>query len=459
MKKELLEFPVSIYGKVEPFNDTLSKARCRIFYKYANRNGTYITDEFADELVSTLPYTPVKGIYEYDTQDYSDHGEARTQGRIYGIVPEDNNFAWELHLDEDGVEREYACTDVYLFTALYPEAKEVVGKSQSMELYEPTLEYHISIIKGQKYFVFDHGSFLGLQILGKEIEPCFEGASFYSLQTSIEEAIQKIKEYSNLGGKSEMPNIKFKLSDSQKYEYIWTLLNPEYNEEGGWTCSYTICDIFDDYALAFNFETNGYERVYYEKDDETDSVTLKDKVQVFVVDVTEKERETLDTLRTLNGGTYDLVNENLSNAEKNANDCVEFSTKIEELSSTIATLNTEAENVQGKVEELESQYAEATEQNSALLEEVEELRTYKKNVETEQKESVFAEYSDKLSEEVIDTYREKIDEYTVEDLDMHLAYELKKSGSSITDFAQQGGRIPKNQPMTGINGILERYVK
>lgn len=459
MKKELLEFPVSIYGNVEPFNDTLSKARCRIFYKYGNRNGTYVTDEFADELVSTLPYTPIKGIYEYDTKDYSDHGQERSQGRIYGIVPEDNNFAWELHLDEDGVEREYACTDVYLFSALYPEANEIVGKSQSMELYEPTLEYHMAIIKGQKYYVFDHGSFLGLQVLGDNVEPCFEGASFYSLQSSIEEAIQKIKEYSNLGGKSEMPNIKFKLSDSQKYDYIWTLLNPEYTEEGGWVCSYTICDIFDDYALAFNYETNGYERVYYEKDDETDSVTLKDKVQVFVIDVTEKEKETLDTLRVLNGDTYELVNENLSNAEKNANDCAEFSTKIEELNSTITTLNTEAENVQAKVEELETQYTAATEQNSALLEEVEELKNYKKGVETEQKESVISEYSDKLSEEVIEAYREKFDEYTVEDLDMHLAYELKKSGSSIVDFTQKSGRIPKDQPLTGVNGILERYVK
>ena len=175
--------------------------------------------------------------------------------------------------------------------------------------------------------------------------------------------------------------------------------------------------------------------------------------------MTEKEKETLDTLRVLNGDTYELVNENLSNAEKNANDCAEFSTKIEELNSTITTLNTEAENVQAKVEELETQYTTVTEQNSALLEEVEELKNYKKGVETEQKESVISEYSDKLSEEVIEAYREKFDEYTVEDLDMHLAYELKKSGSSIVDFTQKSGRIPKDQPLTGINGILERYVK
>ena len=60
------EFPVAVYGNIEKYNDVLSKARCRIFYKYGNRNGTYITDEFAEKLLETLPYAPVKGIYEYD---------------------------------------------------------------------------------------------------------------------------------------------------------------------------------------------------------------------------------------------------------------------------------------------------------------------------------------------------------------------------------------------------------
>lgn len=126
MNKENIEFPISIYGNIDQVNDVLSKARCRIFYKGPNRNGTYISDAFAEELVSTLHYVPVKGIYIND--DYTDHGHARNEGQIYGIVPMDNNFAWETHLDEDGVERTYACTDVLLFSALYPEASEIVGK-------------------------------------------------------------------------------------------------------------------------------------------------------------------------------------------------------------------------------------------------------------------------------------------------------------------------------------------
>ena len=455
MNKNQIEFPISIYGTVEKFNDTLSKARCRIFYKGGNRNGTFITDEFAKELISTLHYVPVKGIY--DTDDYTDHGEKRSEGRIYGIVPETNNFAWEQHLDEDGVERTYACTDVYLFTALYPEASEIVNKGQSMELYEPSLKYHIAIMQGQKYVVFEHGSFLGLQVLGDDVEPCFEGASFFTLQKSIEDTIQKIREYSNIGGKSEMPKINFKLSDDQKYRYIWELLNPNYNEEGDWTCDYSVCEVYDEYALAFNYEAHCYERVYYTKDDSNDSVILGERIKVFITDVTETEKATLDTLRALNGDTYELVNENLTNAEKNANDCAEFSTKIEELNNTIATLNTEAENAQAKIAEVQTQYNDAQAQNSALSEENKSLKAYKKNIEDQSKEAVVAEYTDKLAEDVLNAYKSKFDEYTAEELDMHLAYELKKINASVFTQAPSG-RIPKdNIGRSGVEEILARY--
>ena len=454
MKKSQIEFPVSIYGNVEKYNDIFSKARCRVFYKGANRNGTFITDEFAEELISTFQYIPVKGIH--DGEDFTDHGTSRSEGQIYGIVPETNNFAWEQHLDKDGVERTYACTDVLLFTALYPEANDIVSKPQSMELYEPSLSYHMAIVQGQKYVVFDHGRFLGLQVLGDAVEPCFEGASFFTLQKSIEDTIQKIREYSNIGGNSEM-EINFKLSDSQKYSAIWTLLNPEYNEEGNWTSSYTVCDVYDEYAIAYNYAEGCYERVYYTKDDSTDSLSLGERQKVFIVDVTAEEKETLDSLKSLNGDTYELVNENLANAEKNATDCAEFSTKIEELNSTIATLNTEMESAEAKIADVQAEYDKADSLNKSLAEELESLRTFKKSIEDQSKEAVISEYSDKLSETVLDTYRAKLDDYTAEELDMHLTYELKKTGASV--FTQTStGCIPKDDaPMSGVEAILSSY--
>ena len=252
--------------------------------------------------------------------------------------------------------------------------------------------------------------------------------------------------------------INFKLSDSQKYDAIWTLLNPEYNEEGGWTSSYAVNEVYDDYALAYNFEEGCYERVYYTKDDATDSVTIGNKVKVFVVDITAEEKSTLDTLRALNGNTYELVNENLTNAEKNATDCAEFSTKIEELNSTIATLNTEAESSQAKIAEVQAEYDKAVELNGSLTEELESLKTFKKDIENQSKEAVVSEYSDKLPETVLDTYRAKFDDYTVEDLDMHLAYELKKSGATVFTQQVSGGYIEKHDtPRTGVEEILSRY--
>jgi hypothetical protein len=185
----ITDFPITLYGNLEKYSDTISKGRCRIFYKGGNRNGTFITDEFAEKLLATIPYTPVKGIYESDDEDYTDHGSKRSEGRIYGIVPATPNLSWEKHLDEDGEERVYACVDVLIYTALYSEAHEIFGKGQSMELYSPSIKGDWKIINGRKYYVFSEGSFLGLQVLGDSTEPCFEGAAFFSLYEDLKKMV------------------------------------------------------------------------------------------------------------------------------------------------------------------------------------------------------------------------------------------------------------------------------
>ena len=447
------EFPVTVYGNLERYNEVLSKARCRIFYKYENRNGTYITDEFAEKLIASLPYAPVKGIYE--GEDYTDHGTERDEGRIYGIVPENPNIAWESHLDEDGVTRTYACADVLIFTALYKEANDIVGKSQSMELYGPSLKYHEAIVRGKRYIVFDEGCFLGLQILGDEVEPCFEGASFYTLQLSIQKIFDLIKDY----GGTKMPKFNFKLSDDQKLQALWALLNPEFNEEGGWVVSCGIASVYDDYALVINYETGDYMRAYYTKNDETDMVEITSQEKCFVIDVTEDEKSTLDTLRRLNGDTYELVSDVLLNAQDNLDKNSEFSAKIEELNGNISTLESEKVNLESQVGEFSAQLEQANNDIASLNEELDSLKEYKLNIETQKKEAVFEEYAEALSEEIINTYREKISEYTVEELDMHLAYELKKNNSSIFTKSSNEGYVPKDVPVEGIAAVLSKYKK
>ena len=449
------EFPVTIYGNLKELNPVLSKARCRIFYKYENRNGTYITDEFAQKLISSLPYTPVKGIYDNFDEDYTDHGLKRDLGRIYGIVPENPNFSWEKHLDEDEIEREYACCDVYIFTALYEEASQIVGKSQSMELYQPSIKGDWAIINGKKLFKFEDGCFLGLQILGDDVEPCFEGAAFFTFYNDLKNAIKKLEKYSldsNIkGGKSEMTKLNFKLSDSQKHDAIWVLLNDKYTEEGHWEVSYTILDIYDDYALVYSYEAGSYERVYYTKNDETDSVELGARKKCYVIDITEEEKTALEALRAFNGGTYEKIDENIQEINTIKQQNSEFSIKIEELNNTVSTLTTERDT---SVEN----YNNAQAQISTLTNELETLKDYKNSVETQEKEQVIASYSELLNNEILDSYKSKISEYSsATELDKELAYELKKTNLEV--FTKTPQYLPKDTPNTGIEAILAKYKK
>ena len=449
------EFPVTIYGNLKELNPVLSKARCRIFYKYENRNGTYITDEFAQKLISSLPYTPVKGIYDNFDEDYTDHGSKRDLARIYGIVPENPNFSWEKHLDEDEIEREYACCDVYIFTALYEEASQIVGKSQSMELYQPSIKGDWAIINGKKLFKFEDGCFLGLQILGDDVEPCFEGAAFFTFYNDLKNAIKKLEKYSldsNIkGGKSEMTKLNFKLSDSQKHDAIWVLLNDKYTEESNWEITYTILDIYDDYALVYSYEAGSYERVYYTKNDETDSIELGARKKCYVIDVTEEEKTALEALRAFNGGTYEKIDENIQEINTIKQQNSEFSIKIEELNNTVSTLTTERDT---SVEN----YNNAQAQISTLTNELETLKDYKNSVETQEKEQVIASYSELLNNEILDSYKSKISEYSsATELDKELAYELKKTNLEV--FTKTPQYLPKDTPNTGIEAILAKYKK
>ena len=451
-------FSLSVYGNIVAYNEVLSQARCRIFYKGANRNGTFITDEFAEELIATLPYTPVKGIYDAIGHDYEDHGKQRYEGRIYGIVPENPNFAWETHLDEDGVERTYACTDIYLFTGLYKEALEIIGKAQSMELFADSIEGEWQFINGKRYFVFNKGRFLGLQALGEDYEPCFEGAAFYSFCDSIKQTIDEFEQFSlsqkeQIGGEQ----MEFKLSDNQKYNMIWTLLNPRFNEEDGYCMDYAVCDIYDEYALAFNFNTNEYERVYYSKDDETDSVALGEREKAYILDVNEEEKKALDMLHAMRN-TYEKVDEYVTELENKITEC---DSKIEEYEVSVSTLQSEKEKAEELYTELKNEYDVSTAKVEELAQVNEELTSYKIAAELAKKESILDKYAVQLDSEVIEKFRGELDTYTEETLEKELAFTLVQSKPAIFTTEENVPKVvPKDEtPKGGITEILSRYKK
>lgn len=460
LDKKFTEFSVQVYGNLDKYNDVLSKARVRIFYKGANRNGTYITDEFADKLISSLPYVPVKGIYDEEDEDFTDHGVRRNEGRIYGIVPENPNFAWETHLDEDGVERTYACADVLLFTALYGESFQISGKAQSMELYQNSLRGEFQIINGQKYFVFSDGCFLGLQALGDGVEPCFEGASFFSLYDSLTEMVRKLDAYNLNNNKGEQGMvINFKLSDNQKYNMIFDLVNPNFNEAGGWVIEEMIDQVYDEYAIGYLMNENKHERIYYTKNDDTDSLQIDKKEECYIVDVNEREKEVLSTVQKLNGNTFEKLDEKFENAEKVEKENSEFTQKIAEQEATISTLTMEKENLSTELNTAKENYQALDSEKTKLENQINDLNEYKLGKEREEKEEVIDKYSTQLSKETLDQFKEKIDEYTKDDLDKELAYTLVTSKPSIFNLKAGENIIPKDTPKTGVEAILDKHMK
>ena len=283
---------IEIFELGQKFNEISTKGRARIFYRGQNRNGTYITEEFAEKLINTVPYTPVKGIWNEEIGDFEDHGRSRVQGKIYGVVLAEPNFSWQDFVDEDGVTRTYACVDVIVYTAIYPEASQIIGKALSMELLPKSIKGNWTMIDGKKFFVFEDASFAGLQVLGDDVEPCFEGAQFFSLFTQMQELYAKIKQFSlETGGNVEMPELNFKLSDGKKFELLWQALNPEYDEEHNWTVATGICDVFDDYALCVDYESSEHFRQYYTKGEE--GIELGKKVKCYIVDLSEEEYNAL----------------------------------------------------------------------------------------------------------------------------------------------------------------------
>ena len=477
------KFSVETYGKLEQITPTISKCRVRIFYKYMNRNRTYITEDFANEMISSLPYTPVKGIFDTDEIDFEDHGKKNSDGKIYGIVPENPNFAWEDHMDSDGVMRTYACADVLLFTGLYPEAKLIPDKSQSMEIFADNLVGKWKIADdGEPYYLFEHGCFVGLQILGDETEPCFEGAAFYSLQEQFSELKEVLsylkKELKNNGEvEKEMDKTLFRLSDNEKLDKIEYLLNPNFCEEGGWVQDRVVMEVYEDYALCYNITSNIYERAYYSR--ENDSITIGDICTVYIVDVTADEQMALEAIKSARG-TYEAAKESLEEEETLKNSLAEketaFSTEkaaLEEKVSTLESSVSEYEKTKTETEEkineftqkiqaLEAEKVEFEQKVSDITSENESLVAFKKQTELAQKEDILSKYEEHLTEEIFAQLKEKIDSFSVVDFKKEVCTAAVENSPSIFDNKDSDNGLiykgeGKSEPMSGVERLLEKY--
>lgn len=412
-------FVATVYGNLVPLNNSaLSKARLKIFYKGMNRNGSYINEEIAEKLISTLPGTPVVGYYDSDKDDFLGHVSPESN-RAYGFVPEEMNFKWEMFLDPDGVYRTYACTDIILWTGRYPIASKIVGKSHSMELNPDTVEGEWVEHDDEYYFEFTNAEFFGLCVLGEEYEPCFEGSSFYELhQQENNASISKdLKEMFSL--------------------YKSTIDSAEENPTGG--------QEMEDEKL---------------KPQDLDNDSVEEEVKDQEEEVKEEENKPSET--------EEVKDESSEEGEEEETDEEEKEEEQEEPEQEEENKEEESEETDEPEEEEEEK--EEVDFNSALAEkdktiatleaELKELREYKKAKVNEEKEEVLNTYSNKLTEEEIADFRNKIEDYnSAVELKKDIAVCLldKQSNEEKIEESNYALINSRKNTFTGIEAIVAKY--
>lgn len=413
-------FVATVYGNLVPLNNSaLSKARLKIFYKGMNRNGSYINEEIAEKLISTLPGTPVVGYYDSDKDDFLGHVSPESN-RAYGFVPEEMNFKWEMFLDPDGVYRTYACTDIILWTGRYPIASKIVGKSHSMELNPDTVEGEWVEHDDEYYFEFTNAEFFGLCVLGEEYEPCFEGSSFYELhQQENNSSISKdLKEMFSL--------------------YKSTIDSAEENPTGG--------QEMEDEKL---------------KPQDLDNDSVEEEVKDQEEEVKEEENKPSETEEVKDESSEEGEEEETDEEEKEEEQEEPEQEEEEENEEESEETNEPEEEEEEKEEvDFNSALAEKDKTIATLEAELKELREYKKAKVNEEKEEVLNTYSNKLTEEEIADFRNKIEDYnSAVELKKDIAVCLldKQSNEEKIEESNYALINSRKNTFTGIEAIVAKY--
>lgn len=221
-------------------NPLMSSCEIKVLYVGKNRNHSYITKEVATEMSKTLRGSPIVGYFKEEKDDFRDHGHElvwnedgikfNTKTKPYGFVAPDAKVWFKEFEDTDEfgnkTTREYLMTTGYLWTKQFEEVQRVVdqGRPHSMELDDDTLDgrWSTDTATGVEFFIINDAIFSKLCILGKDVEPCFEGSNItspdvsknFSKNSEVDEnfdyktlyQMMEQLEYALKGGSEEVPN-------------------------------------------------------------------------------------------------------------------------------------------------------------------------------------------------------------------------------------------------------------
>ena len=275
-------------------NPLMSSCQIKVLYVGENRNRSYISKDVATEMAKTLRGAPIVGYYKKDKQDFADHGEQlifddegihfNCLTKPYGFVAPDAQVWFQDFQDQDdfgnSIVRTYLMTTGYLWSGQFEQAQQVLndgGKPHSMELDEKSLQgkWSTNIKEDMEFFIINDAIFSKLCILGDDVEPCFEGSAITSPQVSTsftlnnefkQTLFEMMEELKNTlkGGSTVADNTKGNAPETQAEETSTVFTENQDN-------------VNESLSNENENNTEGAESTFEKKDDEKDDNSQDDK--------------------------------------------------------------------------------------------------------------------------------------------------------------------------------------
>lgn len=402
-------------------NPNLGRLKVRVFTKYGNRNGSYITEKVANQLIdsATKGNVPVVGFFDPETQSWASHS-GPTLANAYGYV--EDFIGWEPFVDTDGITRDYAVFSVIIFTDYFEEAKKILGQNQSMELNPATIQGTWTMIGEEEYFVYTSAEMLGFCIIGDH-EPCFSVSAFFS--KNDENYDSQFDKFASLleDLKSQVESFK---SQSKGGEQP-----------------------MDEFEIVENpvVEEPQVEEVEFEAEESTAEETVVDEQENVEEEPSDFEKveteETIEETEETETSEFELLQNHYNELEKSYNELKNaYEQEKAEFEKNIADL-------QASVQAFEEKYNAATEQ-------IKQYEAIAAQNEKNEKVKLIDNYRKLLTEEEIAPISEQIDSFTYSELEAKLA--ITFANNKITGSEEK--KVPLPDPEKSQFALLiEKYRK
>ena len=386
--------------RISENNPNLGRLKVRVFTKYGNRNGSYITDKVAEQLINSAIQgtTPVVGFFDQATQTWASHS-GPTLANAYGYV--EDFIGWEPFTDTDGITRDYAVFSIVLFTKYFEEANKVFGQNQSMELDPESIDGAWTQIDNEEYFVYSKANMLGFCIIGDH-EPCFSVSSFFS--KNDDNYTSQYEKFSSL-----LFDLKAQVEEAEKIK------------EGG---EHTMNELENQEVVEqIEEEAQVEEQVDSFQNEETVESEVETENDTTEEEVEPEETSEFDLLQQQFNELQQSYNELQSNYESAQN-------RINELESAQTTANTEIENLRAQQEQLQTSLQSYQAQAIAA--------------ENTRKNQLIEKYEKVMEEEEINPIKEMVNDFSYDELESKLA--IAFANSKIAGSEEKEMKVPLPEP-------------